>query len=84
MPTIAKFYWIIIYMHQIRKEHNPPHIHVRYGEEMGTVKIQDFKILSGHLSKRTYDLVKEFLILNQEELLKMWMSGDIKQLPPLQ
>lgn len=58
MPTIAKFYGIIIYMHQIRKEHNPPHIHVRYGEEMGKVKIQDFKILSG----RTYDLVKEFLI----------------------
>ena len=27
MPTIARFYGIIILMHLTRKEHTPPHIH---------------------------------------------------------
>ena len=32
MPTISRFYGILILMHLTQKEHNPPHIHAYYGE----------------------------------------------------
>jgi hypothetical protein len=30
MPTLSMFYGLIIEMYYAPKEHNPPHIHVRY------------------------------------------------------
>jgi len=32
MPAIARFYSMIVKMHRIEDEHNPPHIHVKYNE----------------------------------------------------
>lgn len=32
MPTIARFYGIMIQMRPLNKEHNPPHIHAIYGD----------------------------------------------------
>lgn len=34
MPALSRFYGIIIKMYFLPKEHNPPHIHVMYAEEM--------------------------------------------------
>lgn len=35
MPEITRFYGMIIKMYFQQKEHNPPHIHVIYGNYMG-------------------------------------------------
>ncbi|MBR1478985.1 MAG: DUF4160 domain-containing protein [Lachnospiraceae bacterium] len=34
MPVISRFYGIVIRMYFIQAEHNPPHIHAIYGDDM--------------------------------------------------
>ena len=40
MPVLARFYGIIIRMYFLQSEHNPPHIHAIYGEDMAAIDIQ--------------------------------------------
>jgi len=35
MPVISRFYGMVIKMYFLAAEHNPPHIHVVYGEYLG-------------------------------------------------
>ncbi len=43
MPTISRFYGIIIRM--FFEEHAPPHFHAQYGEFKASINIQTFEIL---------------------------------------
>lgn len=83
MPTISTFYGIIIRMNQLRKEHNPPHIHAYYSGEIAAINIKTKAIMSGSLPKTAYKLVIEFLEKYEKELLSMWNSGQITNLPPI-
>ena len=47
MPVISRFYGIVIRMYFIQAEHNPPHIHAIYGDDVAEIAIQDGKILDG-------------------------------------
>ena len=49
MPVLSRFYGIIIRMYFQQVEHNPPHIHALYGEDMAAVDIQTGEVLEGHL-----------------------------------
>lgn len=84
MPVIARFFGIIIKMFFIKREHQPPHIHVVYNEYNATFDIQTGEMLEGDLSPRAKALVQEWISLHSEELLEMWNSQKFKQLPPLQ
>lgn len=75
MPTISTFYGIVITMRLIEKEHNPPHIHAKYGEFETSFTIRDGKKGEGYFPKRATRMVKEFVKVNKEELLKMWETG---------
>lgn len=83
MPEIARFYGIIIKMFFKPKEHEPSHIHALYGEYLGVFNLQTLKMTDGDLPKRAQELVKEWLLIHQDELLKMWAEQNIKKLPPL-
>ena len=37
----------------------------------------------GDLPKKAQELVKEWLVKNQDALLEMWNSQNLKKLPPL-
>ena len=37
MPVLSRFYGIIIRMYFLQKEHNPPHIHAIYNEDMAAI-----------------------------------------------
>ena len=86
MPALSRFYGIIIKMYYIQKEHNPPHIHVIYGEETFSITIKDGTILDGELnpSSRTLSMVKEWMSLHKDELLKMWETQEFHEIEPLQ
>ena len=47
MPTLSRFYGIIIRMYFVQKEHNPPHVHVIYQDETFSITIKDLKIIDG-------------------------------------
>ena len=39
MPEIARFYGMVIKMFFRKTEHNPPHIHVSYGDYAGLIDL---------------------------------------------
>ena len=65
------------------KEHEPSHIHALYGEHIRIFDLQTLDMTEGDLPKRAQGLVKDWMKLNQKELLEMCNSQDIKKLPPL-
>ena len=83
MPTIARFYGIIIKMFFRKVEHNPPHFHAVYGEYMGAFDIVSLEMLEGDLPVRAQNLVKEWASLHQHELLEMWNTQKLEKLPAL-
>lgn len=83
MPVIARFYGLIIKMFLLGSEHNPPHIHVVYGEYSALFDIQTLKMLEGDLPARADAMVKEWLALYKDDLLEMWKTQEFRMLPPL-
>ena len=84
MPVIARFYGIIIRMYFQQAEHNPPHIHALYGEDMAEVDFQTGKVLEGYLPPKALAMVREWASIHKDELLHMWETQEFKSLPPLE
>ena len=85
MPVLARFYGIIIRMYFRQKEHNPPHIHVIYGDETFSITIADMVILDGELNPtpRVLSMVKEWIIAHKDELIDMWEKQEFHEIEPL-
>jgi len=86
MPEISRFFGIVIAM--FYNDHEPPHFHVRYGEQKALVTIENLRVLRGRLSPRVLGLVIEWASLNQKELQKNWRRAreqqSLKSIPPLE
>lgn len=67
-----------------QKEHNPPHIHALYGEEMAAVDIQTGEILEGYLPPKALSMVREWIVIHNDDLLSIWETQEFKQLSPLE
>ena len=83
MPEIARFYGLIVKMYFQQSEHNPPHIHIIYGEYIGVIDIQSLEMLEGDLPPKGYAMAAEWTKLHQKELQSMWETQEFKKLPPL-
>ena len=83
MPVISRFYGIIIRMYFLQSEHNPPHIHAIYGEDVAAITINNGKVLDGYLPKKALEMVREWISMNREELITIWETQEFKNLPPL-
>ena len=55
-----------------RRDHPPPHFHVRYAEQKAIVAIDSLTVLEGHLSPRALGLVVEWASAHQQELIEDW------------
>ena len=84
MPVIARFYGILIKMYFSQSEHGVPHFHAVYGEFNGVFAIETLEMIEGDLPARSRKLVKEWALLYQSELLRMWQNNEFKQLPGLE
>ena len=84
MPTISVFYGITIMMHLRDKEHNPPHVHVFYGDEAATINILNGELLEGYIHMKQMKLVREFINLHRDELLKMWNGEPYRRIEGLE
>jgi hypothetical protein len=83
MPVISRFFGMIIKMYFRQGEHNPPHIHVIYGEYVGLIDIQTLEMFEGDLPPRALSLVKEWMSLHKDALLNIWNTQNFVELPPL-
>lgn len=67
----------------MQSEHNPPHIHVIYGEYVGIIDIKTLEMIEGDLPNRALSMAKEWTKEHQDELLNIWSTQEFKKLPPL-
>lgn len=84
MPVLSRFYGIVIRMYFQQSEHNPPHIHAFYGEDVAAVAIQNGELLEGYLPVKVMSMVQEWIENNRTELLHMWETQEFKMLAPLE
>ena len=84
MPVLSRFYGIIIRMYFQQVEHNPPHVHALYGEDMAAVIIQTGEVLEGHLPPKALSMVREWVKIHQNELLRMWETQEVESISPLE
>lgn len=79
MPTISRFYGILVLMYW--NDHAPPHFHVRYSGFKATVGIQELAVLTGNLPRTAERLVLEWATEHQAELMENWRLCEIKAQP---
>ena len=84
MPVLSRFYGIIIRMYFLQREHNPPHIHAIYGENVAAVTISDCKVLEGDLPAKALEMVREWLSEHRDDLLSIWETQEFREIPPLE
>lgn len=84
MPVLSRFYGIIIRMYFQQAEHNQPHIHALYSEDMAAIDIQTGEVLEGHLPPKALAMVREWAAIHKTDLLQMWETQEFKPLSPLE
>jgi hypothetical protein len=67
-----------------QSEHNPPHIHALYGEDVAAIDIKSGTVLEGHLPQKALEMVREWVIIHQDELLRIWETQEFMMLSPLE
>ncbi len=84
MPVLAKFYGIIIKMYFLQSEHNPPHVHAMYNDDVAAIDFMTGEVLDGYLPPKALAMVKEWVSFNREDLQRIWETQEFKKLPPLE
>jgi hypothetical protein len=86
MPEISRFFGMIITMHY--NDHNPPHFHVRHGDQLALINIQTGALLQGILSPKALGLVVEWCFTHRAELLNNWelakRHAELNKVAPLE
>lgn len=81
MPTICMFRGIKIFINW--DDHNPPHIHVEYGDYNAAIDIVKIELFKGSLPNKQLKMVLGWTALHQEELLENWELAQ-KQITPFE
>ncbi len=84
MPVISRFYGIIIRMYFLQSEHNPPHIHAIYNDDVAAIDFMTGKVLEGHLPTKAMNMVQEWITIHRNELKTIWETQEFKNLAPLE
>ncbi len=86
MPEISRFLGVVIKM--FYDDHNPPHFHAEYGDDLALIEIDTLLVFSGRLPPRVLGLVIEWAALHRDELRADWdlarAHRDLQRIPPLQ
>ena len=71
-------------MYFLQSEHNPPHIHAIYNDDVAAIGFLTGKVLEGYLPPKAMGMVQEWIALNRDELKVIWETQEFKQLAPLE
>ncbi len=73
MPVISMFYGLIVSMYYLdTKQHNLPHIHVKYAEREAVYQIPDGNLLEGSLPSNKEKLIYAWIEIHKEDLMANW------------
>ena len=84
MPVISRFHGITIKMYLRQKEHNPPHIHAIYNDDVAAIDYMNGEVLEGYLPPKALAMVREWLVLHKNILQEIWETQEFKKIPPLE
>lgn len=84
MPVLSRFYGIIIRMYFLQNEHNPPHIHAIYNDDVAAIDFMTGEVLEGHLPAKAMSMVQEWIEINRDTLSEIWHTQEFKKIPPLE
>ena len=79
MPTISRFYGVVIRMYW--SDHPPPHFHARYGAERALIDIGSLRVIRGSLPPRALALTLEWAALHRDDLEEDWRLCAMRQKP---
>lgn len=60
-------------------DHNPPHFHAEYQENVAEFNIHTLRIIVGKLPKRATSLVIEWASAHKDELLANWQKARLTE-----
>lgn len=84
MPTLSRFYGIVIFMNY--NDHQPPHFHARYQDQAVLIEI-DSGIVQGKMTKRALQMIFEWVETHHDELRRNWdlarARKPLEPIPPL-
>lgn len=69
MAELCRFLGIIIAM--FADDHNPPHLHVRYGDYEVTITLKDY-IVKGNMPAKELKRIFKWMEEHQEDLMNNW------------
>lgn len=84
VPVLSRFYGIIIRMYFLQSEHNPPHIHAIYNEDVAAIDFMTGDVIEGDLPPKALAMVREWIGLHKDELKEMWETQDFRKIEPLE
>ena len=68
----------------MQSEHNPPHIHAIYNEDVAAIDFMTGAVLEGHLPNKALNMVQEWIALHIDTLMEIWKTQEFKKIPPLE
>jgi len=88
MAILSMFYGIIVSIYYLdNKQHNMPHIHVKYQEHEAVISIPDGQLIDGYIPGNKLKLVEAWIEIHKDDLVANWelaVSGNpIFQIEPL-
>ena len=80
MPILSTFFGIIVRVYH--DDHEPPHVHVQYGEFEAIVEISTGRVLAGRLPPRVRRILAEWLRERRDAVAKAWAIARQHRTPP--
>ena len=75
MPTISRFYGIVIAM--FFDDHGYPHFHARHAGTEAKIRFDQVEVIESNLDVRQLRLVLAWAELHREELLENWRRARV-------
>lgn len=74
MLVLSIFYGIVIRMYFLQSEHNPPHIHAIYNDDIAAIDYME-----GYLPPKALATVREWIFLHKDTLQEIWETQEFKK-----
>ena len=71
-------------MYFLQSEHNPPHIHAIYNDDVAAINYMTGEVLEGYLPPKALAMVREWIALHKDTLQEIWETQEFKKIPPLE
>ena len=70
MSELSRFYGVIVTIYGF--DHNPPHIHARYGSRHAQFSIKSGDLIAGSLARKETRFVQAWIERERDSIMRAW------------